>query len=715
VEATAPASSTRQLRVQRFALNCTFLVLLSGLAGSARAATPSHSTPVLLITVDTLRADRLGCYGSRTVQTPAMDALAARGVRFETALTQVPITLPSHVVILSGTYPMYNGVRDFTSPPLRSDVGLLAEAFERQGYETAAFVSAFVLDSSWGLKRGFETYDDRFDPRQFETRNPGNIQRRAGETVDRLLAWMRVRKSDQPFFVWLHLYDPHSPYDPPEPFRTRYAGRLYDGEVAYADSQLGRVFDHLRQAGVYDRALIVLLSDHGESLGEHGEDEHGFFVYGSTLRVPLIFKLPAGGAQPRAIHSPVGLVDVAPTLLDLLGIQDRLSRQFQGASLAALITGKSESAGRPVYSETFYPRDSFGWSPLRSIWTSQYHYIEAPHSELYQPPSDPAEKRDLAGQRAADSAALRSQLQDVERRYAGPQATRATGAAAGLPAETVEKLRSLGYVAFSAPVPTANDEALPDPKDRLTIFRSILRATDLASAGRLDESDALLKKVATAEPKLYLIHFMLGENAAKARRWTDGEKEFGACLKLNPSFEQAIMGLGRTTFAEGKLDEAKTWLELAAAQNPHSFLAYHGLGLVARAQRHDDEARADFSKAIEQKPDYAPSQQELGVTLVDLRRYSEALGPLERAASLGDADPVLANYLGTAYANTAQPERAVESYRRALSLKPDYAAARLNLAFAYRKLGDTAKANREFQVVCRQSPALCQQYQGSFQ
>ena len=717
MEAIVPASSKRQPRRHRFVLGCTLPLLLVGIGVSAQSTSPSRATPVLLITIDTLRADHVGCYGSRAARTPAMDSLAQEGVRFEDALTQVPITLPSHVVILTGTYPIYNGVRDFTSPPLRPGVGLLAEAFQRQGYDTAAFVSAFVLDSTWGLKRGFQVYDDRFDPRQFETRSPGNIQRRAGETVDRLLAWLRARKSGRPFFVWLHLYDPHSPYDPPEPFHTRYAGHLYDGEIAYTDSQLGRVFSYLRQADLYHRALVVLLSDHGESLGEHGEDEHGFFVYRATLRVPLIFKLPAGVAPPGVIHSPAGLVDVAPTLLDLVGIHDPLSRQFQGTSLAALTMGKGASASRPVYSETFYPRDSFGWSPLGSIWTSQYQYIGAPRPELYEPERDPAEKHNLVQERGADSAALRSLLEDFERRYASrsPSQHNQPGAALPeLPAETVEKLKSLGYVAYSAPAKTAVDQPLPDPKDRLQVFRSILRATDLASAGRLEESDALLKNVAEAEPNLYLIHFMLGENAAKMRRWADAEREFSACLKLSPTFEQAIMGLGRTAFAEGKLEAAKAWLELAAHQNPHNFLAYHGLGLVARAQRHDEEARAYFEKAIEEKPDYAPSQQELGGSLIELRRYNEALTPLRRAAELGSVDPVLANYLGTAYLNTNQTKAAVESYRKALSLKPDYAAARLNLAFAYRKLGEQAQAAREFRVVCRQSPSLCQQYQKLF-
>ena len=703
--------------LRRRFLSLAVLALLSSATASAQSA-PTAKTPVLLITVDTLRADRLGCYGARRVRTPAMDALASAGVRFDNALAQVPITLPSHAVILTGTYPMYNGVRDFTSPGLPPSVGLLAEAFQRQGYVTAAFVSAFVLDSTWGLRRGFQTYDDHFDPRQFETRNPGNIERRAEETVDRLLAWLRAYASGQsaarPSFVWLHLYDPHSDYNPPEPFRSQYAGHLYDGEVAYVDSQLARLFGYLRSAGLYDRTLIVLLSDHGESLGEHGEDEHGFFVYNSTLRVPLIFKLPRGqGSAARVIQPPVATIDVAPTLLELLRLRDPLSRQFQGTSLASLILGKTAPSERPVYAETYYPHDSFGWSPLRSLSIRRYHYIEAPRPEIFDLASDAEEKRNLYATRRAEAEALRSQLRDFERRYTA-QASPVKGPP--LASETLEKLKSLGYVAYSAPATGAPATVgLPDPKDRLKAFKSILRATDLASLGRFDESSALLKAVAIEEPRLYLIPFMLAENAARARRWTEAEPQFLACLKLSPSFQQAVMGLARVYLAQGKGEQARPWLELAVHENPHNFLAYHGLGLVARQQKQNEEAQRYFLKAIEEKPNYAPSHQGLGVASVEMQHYTEALGPLTRAAELGPENAVLANYLGIAYANTGRMSEAVKSYQKALAMKSDYAAARLNLAFAYLKLDDRASATREFHTLCQQSTSLCQQYRSKFE
>src|SRR6266480_3572806 len=282
-----------------------FLAAVSSFASAASANAPKPRPNVILITIDTVRADHVGCYGAKNVQTPTLDSLARDGIVFERAISQVPLTWPSHTVILTGTYPFQNGVQDFTGTPLDPRFRSVAQAFKDHGYRTGAVVSAFVLDRSWGLARGFDFYDDAFSPETFQIKDIGLVDRKAGESVTHAINWVK-QATHRPFFLWLHLYDPHSPYDPPEPFRTQYRGHLYDGEIAYADHELGRLINYLKQKSLYDRTAIVLLSDHGESLGDHGEKEHGFFIYNSTVHVPLIVKPPAGsGFRPGRIARPV--------------------------------------------------------------------------------------------------------------------------------------------------------------------------------------------------------------------------------------------------------------------------------------------------------------------------------------------------------------------------------------------------------------------------
>ena len=383
-------------------------------AANGAPAKPSSArsrprTNVILITIDTLRADHVGCYGGQAAKTPTLDGLAADGVVFERAISQVPLTWPSHAVILTGTYPFQNGVQDFTGQPLAPQFRSVAQAFQHAGYATGAVISAFVLDRSWGLGRGFDFYDDAFSAETFQKKDIGLVDRRADESVTHALAWLK-KTPRRPFFLWLHLYDPHSPYDPPEPYRTEYRSHLYDGEIAYADHELGRLMAWLKQNKLYDSSLIVALSDHGESLGEHGEDEHGFFVYNATVHVPLIVKPPAGrGIQPGRRREPVETAAVAPALLEMAGVKDSIQGQFQSHGLF----DPEEEARDPAYSETFYPFSSFGWSPLHALESDRFHYIDAPKPELYDLAGDPAETINLAAQQPATLAVLKEKLQQL--------------------------------------------------------------------------------------------------------------------------------------------------------------------------------------------------------------------------------------------------------------------------------------------------------------
>jgi arylsulfatase A-like enzyme/Flp pilus assembly protein TadD len=690
-----------------------FLCVVTGSSIASRAAEIKRSPDVLLITVDTLRADHLACYGYRQIKTPNIDQLAREGVRFEHAYSQVPLTLPSHVAILTGTYPMYNHVRDFTGIGLPPDIGIISEAFKRHGYATAAFVSAYVLDGSWGLRRGFDVYDDRFDPEQYESRNPGNIQRRGDKTVDQFLAWFAHRPA-KPFFVWIHLYDPHSPYDPPEPFHSEYAGHLYDGEIAYADAQIGRVFKALQEAKVYNQTLITFMSDHGESLGEHGEDEHGFFIYNATIHIPLIIKLPGTARkQSQTVASVAAEVDVAPTLLQFAGLSDPLSRQFQGRSLAALISAPGASENRSAYSETVYPFNSFGWSPLHALISRRYAYIEAPQPELYDLQRDPGEKQNIFAQHRAETNAFKAELDGLEKRYTA----RSEGPGGPpLPQETLEKLKSLGYLAYSAPAIPASEMAnLPDPKSEIQVFNTTLRAMVLSQEGHFEESSRLIRQMAGPETRLYLFPFILAENAMRQGRLKEAQSQFLASLKLNPDFITSIRGLARAYHADRQNDKAKPLLELILHKNPHDFLAHYGLGLIASDGKDYAEAIRQYQAAVREKPDYGPAEIGLGVALVESRRYEEALPYLRSAEGTGPQEIVRLNYFGIAMAHSGNFPRAIELYQQALAQKPDYTAARLNLAIAYRQSGDMEKARKEFKILCDSGSALCQQFRSYFE
>jgi arylsulfatase A-like enzyme/Tfp pilus assembly protein PilF len=693
----------------RSARQLSILAVAAFLAPGLQAAQTPSAPNVLLIIVDTLRADRLGCYGYKNIETPTIDALADDGILFEQAIAQVPLTWPSHAAIFTGTYPFHNGVQDFTGQPLSKEFRTLAESLQEDGYRTGAVVSSFVLDRSWGLARGFDFYHDAFSGMAFVHTDLALVERRAEPSVEQALAWLEAG-GQRPFFLFLHLFDPHSPYDPPEPFRSRYRQRLYDGEVAYADQQLGRVLQWLKQKGLYDDTLIVFLSDHGESLGEHGESEHGFFVYNSTVRVPLIIKPPARSPlRPRRVPAPVETLSVAPTILQLAEVQDPIQNQFQARSLVALMTHGQAREDRAAYSETFYPFSSFGWSPLRSLQTARYHYIEAPEAELYDLQNDPQEKNNRAAEKGEATAALRGQLRELVGRYPPPARDQST---AGLTPEEIEKLRSLGYVAYRAPTSgPLVPEKLSDPKRKLREFNAILQATDAFQVGRFDVGRALLQEAQRSDPELYLIPFLLGEAASRQEDWATAVVEFEKALKLNPNFDQAMLGLGRALHLTGKSDEAKPWLRRALAINPQNFRAWFEL---ARAQAGESPTTAlgSLEKVLAIQPQFAPALRERGVLEIGLQQYAAARRDLERAVELGMTDPVTYNFLGIAYSRANRLEEAAASYRRALEQKPDYADAHLNLGFVYERQNKRDAARQEYEAACRLKQEFCQQVRG---
>ena len=696
---------------------------------------PAFSSPsVLLITIDTLRADHVGCYGYARVETPAMDALAAVGVRFENAYAQAPITLPSHAVILSGTYPMFNGVRDFTSQGLALNIPTLAEMMRRKGYRTAAFVSSYALNSQWGLNRGFEVYDDNLGLEPGRSSDIFLVRRRGDRTVDRLLAWLDEQGS-APFFLWLHLYDPHSPYRPPEPYLSRYASHPYDGAIAFDDAQVGRVFTRLKAMQRFDAMAVLLLSDHGESLGEHGEDEHGFFIYNATLRVPLIVKLPEGfprgstgrgtrdAGSPdankfsvsrapvsRVITQPVGTVDVAPTIAQLCGIPSADTRSFQGRSLLPALSSAPAIEDASVYAETYYPRDSFGWHELRGVLNAHFAYIDAPRPELYDLQRDPGELHNLATTNASLAGSLRERLQEVEQRYAG----RAPSAPAQADPETVERLRSLGYVSFESSAATQNDPRRADPKDKIETLHRILHASDLRRMAKYPEAEDLLAGLEETEPALYVVPFERGENFLAWAKPQQSLPEFGKALSLNPTFDQALLGLGRAHFLLGQDKPAAETLELALRMNPRNFLARLALAKVYWRQNLPAKAEPELAQVVKEHPELSEGHADYAVVLAGLGKYREAMPHFQQALAAGYRDPGFFNYLGIAYGEMGEQDKARAAYQQAVALDPGYAAAYLNLALLSRKQNQPEEARQYFQKTCQLSATLCHRYAAQF-
>ena len=689
-------------------------LMIAGGAAGQTARSPRPKTParpnVLLITVDTLRADHVGAYGAKQAQTPTIDSLARDGLLFERAYSQVPLTLASHTSLLTGTYPFNNGVQDFTGQPLRPDIRTVAQALNAAGYATGAVVSSYVLDRSWGLNRGFDLYYDVFRGSSFLENDPGLVERKASASVDEALQWLRQPRT-KPFFFWLHLYDPHSGYEPPEPFKTRFAKAPYDGEVAYADSQLARLITYLKQRRLYDGTLIIFTSDHGESLGEHGEKEHGFFVYHSTLHVPLLIKPPAAQARPQRVAEPVAIMGIAPTIVEMLKLQDPIQKQFQTGGLL-----ENRKAGGPdtgsVYSESFYSFSSFGWNPLRTINTANYQYIEAPKPELYDLRNDPSETKNLITEQSAVASVLKEKINGLVSRYA-PQETPAAGS--GLSAEAAEKLRALGYMAYRSPVSAeALAAGLADPKDKIWDFNTILEAVDAGKLGNIERERELLGQVEERNPDMYLIPFLRGEAALQASDWKAADELLQRCLKINPTFDQAMTGLARAFHEQGQDDQARQWVEKALQVNPKNLKAWYQKGWMSMASN-PEAAISAFQETLSIQPSFALAHRDLGMLLLQKGRFADAASHLEKAASLGLTHPKLYNFLGIAYSRTGRYRDAVKVYDKALAQEPDFAEAHLNLSYAYQKLNRPGEARAEYQTACRLQSDLCQYQPGTVQ
>jgi len=619
---------------------------------------------VVLITIDTLRADHVGCYGYKQIKTPNIDSVAADGVRFEHAFTPVPVTLPSHTAILTGTYPMLSGVHDFGGNKLSPQQVTLATVLKQAGYVTGAVVASAVLDSRFGLNQGFDFYYDHFDFSRLEEANLDEMERPGNVVADQALEWLG-KNSQKKFFLWMHLYDPHYPYRPPEPYRQEYAAQPYDGEIAFADEQVGRLLRFLKDRGLYQNTVIVLSGDHGESLGEHGEKTHGFFIYNATMHVPLIIHLP-GKSATQTVSDPVSLVDLMPTVLAATGLD--IPSQVQGRSLVPALRGEKIDQDRTLYGETFLPRLHFNWSELRGAENAKYHFIDAPRPELYDLAKDPGELRNLFPEKKAVAEEMRAKLAGLIREYsAGKELAEKTG----LDPALMERLKSLGYAGFSGGGDvTITNRDLSDPKDRIATYELISDAIADSQHGRYQESIEKLKAAIKTEPQSVPAHYLQGLNYYRSKMFSESVNELQKAVQLSPDYSLAVFNLGMAQAHAGQIDDAIATLRRALQLDATNFEAAYNLGVSYIQKKELQPAVEAFQRSIAINPDLARSHQALGETLIYLDRLDEAIAELRKAVELAPQEPAMHRALAQALAAKGLTAEANQEMRRAQPQTP---------------------------------------------
>ncbi len=666
------------------------------LGGLPRGVEPSELN-VLLVTLDTTRADRVGVYaralGRDAPATPRLDALAARGTRFDRAISVTPLTLPAHATIMTGLLPGAHGVRDNGGFRLDEARRTLAEAFAASGRRTGGFVSAYVLDHKWGIAQGFERFLDDFDLSNAKDLSLGEIQRPGDETVAAAIQWLD-EIGGEPFFAWVHLYDPHTPYAPPEPYLSRYAGDPYDGEIAWTDDLVGRLLDHLDRSGKTARTLVLILADHGESLGEHGEADHGFFVYEATTHVPMILAGPYAGLAGKVVAAPVGQADIAPTLLELAGVEGGLE-PGQGRSFVPLLEGRRDPAGSPPrgYSETFLPRLHFGWSELRSIHTERWQFVEAPRAELYDLVADPHEIVSQVEQERRTLSELRAGLAALE-------ATVESFASGSVPVEeddeTLRALAALGYVGGQTVDPGKSFRDLPDPKDRLGVYGRIGRARALAKSEEPARAVPVLEGILAEAPEVVDAWFTLGNVYFRLRDWGLAEAQYRKTLELRPDHDWATIGLADTFVARGLVEEAVLGYRRYLGTDPENAQIRYRLAQVLLDAGRDEEAAAAFRETLATEPKTARAEVGLAIAAFRAKDLGASHAALDRALAI-DEKAKWAHYnRALLFEDAGRPADAASEYRKEIELHPEATRALFNLGRLLDRGGDAAGAMDAF-------------------
>ncbi len=676
------------VRARTAAVATVLLMCLAGVGACGRTARGPAN--VLVITLDTLRADHVGSYGYAAAQTPVLDALAARGARFASATTTTPLTLSAHTSLFTGTWPTTHGVRDNTGFYVDDSVTTLAEVLKGRGYRTGGFVGAFVLDARWGIAQGFDHYFDEFD--LSEDVGPGldAIQRRGSEVVDAATSWLG-QSAAAPFFAWVHLYDPHTPYDAPAEFASQFPATrdgAYDAEIAYADAQVGRLLSTLQAGGRLENTLVVVMADHGEQLGEHREQSHGFFIYDASVQIPLIMAGP--GIAARVVPDQVRIVDVMPTVLDLLGVE--VPAPVQGASLRPALNGQRQEL--LAFSESWYPRFHYGWSELQAVRDGRYKFILAPRRELYDLTADPKELTNLAASDTARADTLERALRALVAK------TSTAGAAKGpqpVDAAAEQRLRALGYVGGTS---AKNLEERPrrDPKDSIELYNLLKLAGSDSEAGRYDDAAAKVQQALSADAEIIDAHSQLGNIYSKAGRNKDAVVAYMRALALDREHAMATFNLALAYRALGRVDDAIVGFERSQQLEPRSGRAHFQLGDIYMQGGDAAKAAAVLRAGLALDIDRPPFLVKLGEAYLTLKRVDEAEAVLKEAVSLRADVPRGEYNLALVFEQRGNGGAARAAYEAEVAANPRNYGAQFNLGKILAAEGRTADAVQRFRA-----------------
>jgi choline-sulfatase len=646
---------------------------------------------VLLITLDTTRADRIGAYGYTTASTPHLDRLAASGVRFEHALSPAPLTLPAHASLMTGRQPYAHGVRNNGYFVLSPEMPTLAETFASAGYDTAAFVSAFVLDRQFGLSQGFAHYDDSLDRTSGTASSSLELERRGDRTVEAATRWLSTRATGRPFFAWVHLFDPHDPYAPPSPFREQFADRPYDGEIAFTDALVGTLLERVGYGK--SPTFVVVAGDHGESLGEHGESTHGLFVYDAALRVPLIIA-GEGISGPSILSEPVRLIDVAPTIADLVGID--ILPDVEGRSLRSLMT-RSTTAEEPpaIYAETYFPQFFMGWAPLRSLRAGRWKFIDAPEPELYDVEADPAERTNVIVRETARAESLRRALASTLASHAN------TSTPTPMSDDARQRLASLGYVSVgSAPAENTPTRGA-DPKHMVPLFEQLIVGNRALATGDADIAARIARDVLQKDPTNAFARLLQGRAFLAQDRNGEAMAAFAEYLSLVPQSADAHHWTALAALRLGDRERALAEEEAAVALDPrHTSALALRAGLLFSTGR-GDEGIASLRDAVQRDPSNHALTIELADLLADAQQYGDAETQYRQVLTAQPSNSRALTGLGMVLASTGRLDEALDTLTEAITIDPRDEETRLARAEVLAGLGRADAARAEFEQLSR--------------